>query len=327
MRAFRYLVVIDETLAGDEFSRVSRFLSDIATVCPVRSVSGLIRHVEQFAPIVGLPMLAGDPSLASATGVPLLAMRYTPCEPCATDSETAALSRDQLSQRLTEILQHCSSDADRTPAPSVPGFVPGDLTKIVPRYEMIVCVRPKCGEGATLTHGDQLVCQLAESSQQPLWRCPRQYDGIRRVVVAWPDAATGESLLVSAASIADVWNVPFCVLSAGDKNHQRMVDGDVQAVREQIALPKCEVLTCDCLEDIAKCVNSDDLLVMGAYGRWWPWRLVLASHTETILQDLNCPALLLPGRHDSSSHSSDQDVRSWFTSVTPKEATNARAPQ
>ena len=273
-------------------------------------------------------MLAGDPSLVSTTGISLIAMRYTPWKPRDADSESGVLSPEQLSQRLSEILRQCVNDSDRAPTHPVPGFVPGDLARIVPQYDVVVCVRPTRGDGASLTHGDQLVCQLAESSQQPLWRCPQKYEGIRRVVVAWPDMATGEALLASAANLADVWNVPFCVLSAGGKLHQQVVHGDLQAASEQIALPSCDLLTCERLEDIAKCVNSDDLLVMGAYGRWWPWRLVTASHTETILQDLNCPALLLPGRHDSANELAANDARLWFTSATPRrEAANACAPR
>lgn len=313
IHAYKYLVVLDETLAGDELDRVNRFLNDIATVCPIQSMSGLIRHVEQFAPMVSLPMLAGDPSLASSTGIPLLAMRYTPSVEGAGGSSGVEFNREQIRLRLSTILQQCSHDAERSSAQPATGFVPGDLTKIVSRYEVIVCVRPTRGEGASLTQGDQLVCQLAESSQQPLWRCPPAYTGIHRVVVAWPDAITGQALLVSAARLAEQWNVPFCVMSAGGKRHQQSVDGELEVVCEKSSLPECELLTCEHLEDISRCVNSDDLLVMGAYGRWWPWRLVTASHTETILQDLNCPALLLPGRHETSANSAASNQ--WLSPI------------
>lgn len=326
MQAHSALIVLDETLAGDELHRVTQFLDDIAAICPIKSVSGLIRHVEQHTPLAGVPMLAGDPSLASQTGVPVLSMRYSAWHPDADEFASGVLNHDQLQQQLSELLWRCVNDpATHTTNPKS-GMVLGNLSQTVAHYDVVVCVRPTCGTGAQLTRGDQLVCQLADTGQRPLWRCPREYIGIHRVVVAWPDAEAGQTLLESGIHVATAWNIPFCVLWAGSKRHQSGIENSIRSACRERGVTPCEILHGERLEDVAKSVNADDLLVMGAYGRWWPWRLLTNSHTESILQDLPCPALLLPRRKDLSTSEATTDSQLWSTARQPKrEAANACA--
>lgn len=326
MRGHRILIALDETLAGDELDRVTRFLNDVGAVYPIASVSGLIRHVEQRVPITGTPILCTGLAPMSETGVSQVVMRYIPCQSVCASNSTGILESKELREHLSQILARCSLAGDQIPGRQLVHLMPNELGAVQLQYDVVVCVRPIRGEGACLTHGDQLVCQLAASGQRPIWRCPRRYVGIHRVVVAWPNVATGRALLAMAARLAELWDLPISVLSVGSTRHQSSVNADIETANISIAFPWCELLACDRFEDIARCIKSDDLLVMGAYGRWWPWRLFSASHTETILQDLVCSALLFPGHHESTADCLDTGTGLRIASSQPRnEAANARA--
>lgn len=163
VRCNKILVVLDESLAGDELDRVSRFQNDISSIRPIGSISGLIRHVEQVDTPLDMLAPTGDSASSASTQLQFV-MRYMPCHSIQEDENFTVLDHEQVTQQLQIIFRHCSEPVVRWPTRYIPGLQSKDLGELTRRYDTIVCVRPVCGVAASLVRSHQLVCQLSRAT-------------------------------------------------------------------------------------------------------------------------------------------------------------------
>jgi len=286
MRALNYLVAVDESFDAGDFDRVGRFLRDVLTVAPAADIGCIVR-VTRMSPFISLPV-AGDGPPAARVG-PTVVTRF-----CSVDtarrswhggsafcrSPPTEFSYDQAWTRLYGVLSVAASDNGISER-----LLDADGFAETANADAIICLRPARGDAAELTGSDLMVCQLANRTDLPLWRCPVNYRGMSRVVVALTGRASDVGLCEAARVISRSHDIPVAAVCADN------VSPEGRPWRDW------PILRCSFPQNVPNRLEPDDLLLMGAEKRSWFERLFTANHSETILEKVENPVLVLPRCH------------------------------
>lgn len=284
MQALNYLVAVDESFDAGDIDRVRRFLRDVLAVAPAADIGCLVRST-RLTPFISTP-IAGDGPPAVPMG-PTVVTRFRWLDAAKRSWRRGTAERhrpsatvvtyEQAWTRLYGLLSVAASDNGLSDSLSdADGLAETD------DVDAIICLRPARGDAAELTGSDLLVCQLAKRTALPLWRCPVDYHGISRVVVAATGRESDIGLCAAAQAIARALDIPVAAATAGDvPSHDR-------------PWREWPILRCRHPTDFPGCLERDDLLLMRPEERSWFERLFTADHSETILGDVENPVLVLP---------------------------------
>ena len=285
MRALNYVIALDESFQQDDRERARRFLFDVLSVAPAADVGCLLRMTQRL-PLVAAP-LAGD-GLPSVPMGPTAFTRFCllnlpgntqRAEAAASGSPVAALSPEQTWTQFQRLLNRSASAEGLLE--SVSGL---DGLAEISSFDAIICLRPSQGEAVAITGRNQRAFQLTSWTGKPLWRCPVQYHGISRVVLTKIGCDSDDRLCETAQTIAQSLDIPVAAMCVGN------IRSHGSSWRKW---PTCH---CRHPEDIPAFLERDDLLLMENDGRSWFTRLFVASQTETFLEDVRSPVLILPKR-------------------------------
>lgn len=283
MHALNYLVAVDESFDAGDFDRVGRFLRDVLTVAPAADIGCIVR-VTRMSPFISLPV-AGDGPPAATLG-PMVVTQFCPLDAARKSMRggtalrrlsTTEVSYEQAWMRLYGVLSVAASDNGTSERLS-----DADGLAETENADAIICLRPARGDAAELTGSDLLVCQLANRTDLPLWRCPVNYRGMSRVVVAATGRDSDIGLCEAARMIARSHDIPVAAVCADNIAPEGRPWRDWPTLR------------CSFPQDVSNCLEQDDLLLMGAEKRSWFARLFTANHSETILDKVENPVLVLP---------------------------------
>lgn len=297
MRRLRYLVTIDESFAVKDYSRASRFLRDVFGAVPAADVGFVVR----LTSLLPMAPAAADGMLVSPVA-PTIVSKYhhLMTEDIAESAGQRAKGWGQSSGMLTffddtwDRIRHALDHSSLKRAAETLDLE--GLTNKVRAYDAVVHVQPDWEKSVPPTGKAQFICQLASRTDLPIWLCPLRYDGIYRVVIAVTGRAGEDRLLSVGQSVADAFGVPLAIICSGTSAFCSAFNHHSKSKTSCLPWP---IRTCRRVEEIPACLESDELLVMGAYGRWPFTRIFCKSNTERILGRLRNPALIFPHRRSS----------------------------
>lgn len=285
MRALNYVIALDESFQQDDCDRARRFLFDVLSVVPAADVGCLLRLTQRLPFVAapwagdGLPSVPMGPTGFTRFCLLNLAGNTQRAEAAASRSPAAAMSPEQTWTQFQRLLNRSASAEGLLESVTGLDGLAGILS-----FDAIICMRPSRGEAAALTGSNQLACQLMSWTGMPLWRCPVEYHGMSRVVLATTRCDSDDSLCETAQTVARSLDIPVAAMCVGNIPLHGSSRRDWPTWH------------CRHPKDIPAFLERDDLLVTETDGRSWFTRLFVANQTESMLEGLRSPVLILPKR-------------------------------
>jgi hypothetical protein len=153
-------------------------------------------------------------------------------------------------------------------------------------YDSIVAVND-VADSAHLAGGTpSLALQVAYAARCPLWLAPREFTGIKRIVLADDGQLSDRSRYLRhiAACLADRFQTPLLFAHANPSGRTSVGDGWLTTGRRPWGVASIEFPS---LQKLTAALLPDDLLLLGGYG----------SHTEALLAAAPGAVLVLPSAY------------------------------